>query len=86
MKVQLLAGKDMIIGELHWPDNFSDADLTDRALKALGSYYKAVGQRMVLRPQYKVAPSEIRVFSYDGTEVRRWTIVDLAKARGKHPP
>jgi hypothetical protein len=83
MKAQLLAGKDMIIGELLWPDDFSDADLTDRALKALGNYYKAIGRRMVPRPQYKVVPSEIRVLTYDGTEIGRWTIVDLAKSLGK---
>ena len=86
MRAQLLAGKDMIIGELLWPDDFSDADITDTALKALGNYYRAIGQRIVPRPQYKVAPSEIRVLSYDGTEIRRWTLVDLAKARGKQPP
>ena len=47
MKAQLLAGKDMIVGELIWPDDFSNADLTHTALKALGNYYKAPGRRLV---------------------------------------
>ena len=86
MKAQLLAGKDMIIGELTWPDDFSDADITDKALKALGNYYKATGRRLVPRLQYKVIPSEIRVLTHDGTETHRWTILDLAKSLGKAPP
>ena len=86
MKAQLLAGKDMIIGELHWPDNFSNGDIANTALKALGNYYKAIGQRMVPRPQYKVVPDQIRVLAHDGTEIGRWTLVDLAKSLGKDSP
>ena len=33
MRAQLLAGKDMIIGELLGPDDFSDTDMTDTGLK-----------------------------------------------------
>jgi hypothetical protein len=86
MKAQLLAGKDMIIGELHWPDNFSNGDIANTALKALGNYYKAIGPRMVPRPQYKVVPDQIRVLAHDGTEIGRWTLVDLAKSLGKDSP
>jgi hypothetical protein len=86
MKAQLLSGKDMIIGELIWPDDFSHADIAHTALKALSNYYKAAGRRLVPRPQYRVVPSEIRVLAYNGTEIRRWTIVDLAKSLGKEPP
>ena len=66
--------------------DFSDADITDKALKALGNYYKATGPRLVPRLQYKVIPSEIRVLTHDGTETHRWTILDLAKSLGKAPP
>jgi hypothetical protein len=86
MKAQLLAGKDMIIGELHWPDNFTNVDVANTALKALGNYYRAIGRRMVPRGQYKVVPDQIRVVAHDGTEIRRWTVVDLARSLGKEPP
>jgi len=36
MKAQLLVGKDMIIGELHWPDNFSNG-------LAAGAFFGIVG-------------------------------------------
>jgi hypothetical protein len=86
MKAQLLCGKDMIIGELIWLDDFSHADIADTALKALGNYYKAPGRRLVPRPQYRVVPNEIRVPACDGTGIRRWTVVDLAKSLGKELP
>jgi hypothetical protein len=86
MKAQLLAARDLIVEELDWPDDFSDPDVMNTALIALGTYYDASGARITPRPHYSIIPYEVRVLARDGTETHRWTVVDLAKTLGKEPP
>jgi hypothetical protein len=86
MKALLLAARELIVEELDWPDDFSDADIESTALIALGTYFDTSGPRIVPRSHYEFVPYEVRVFAADGRQIRHWKIVDLARSLGKDPP